>query len=155
MKKINSMKTSLLSVILLFAGFYQLSAQDATIHLLRPKQSMASGGSVYNVTVYLNDVRIDDLANGVAINYALTTPGDVTLKFQKEALGSNQGAPKSINLKVEKGGSYYYSVEATPNNLTIELLDDKKVSKLKGKASNFEATLDRKEDAAKPIVKAH
>jgi hypothetical protein len=149
--KNNLLKAGLLTAAVFFCSFYQLSAQ--TIHLLRPKQSMASGGSVYNVSVYLNDVKIDDLANGVAINYALTSTGNVTMKFQKEALGSSQGAPKTVTLKAEKGGDYYYFIEATPNNLTAEVADDKKVAKLKSKPANFESTLDLKEDAAKPVVK--
>ena len=153
-KKISSIKTSLVGAMMLLLSFSQVPAQEGTsIHLLRPLQSMMSGGSIYNIAVYLNEVRIDDLANGMLINYSLLSSGEVTLKFQKEALGSNQGAPKTVKLNVEKGSSYNYFIEATPTALNVELVEGKKLDKLKSKSSDFQATLDLKEDPGKPIVK--
>lgn len=151
--KTKSLQFALFLAIVFCSSFITVFAGDgATIHLLRPKQSMASGGSIYTVTVTLNGVPIEDLANGMTINYSLFSAGELNMKFQKVALGSNQGAPKTVTLKVENGGDYNYFIEATPNNLTVELADEKRMKKISAKAT-YDATLDLKESADKPIIK--
>ena len=139
--------------ILFFSFQFSFAQDNATISLLRPKQSMMSGGAGFTVQVYLNDVKIDNLSNAMAINYSLLSEGKVTLKFQKEGMGSLMGAPKIIQFKVEKGNTYYYLVEAKMNSLNVEAIDEKKAAKLKKKSKNFEATLDLKEEKDNLIIK--
>lgn len=146
------MKNILTILCILFFAGTTYSQESATISLLRPKQSLMSGGAAFTIQVYLNGNRIDDLANGMEINYQLYSEGDLEIKLQKEGMGSAHGAPKTIKLNVKNGGNYTYIIEAGMNSLDVDEADDKKAEKLRKKSKNFEAKIDLEEDSENPII---
>ena len=149
----NASRNLLVITLLLLFSVTALSQESATISLLRPKQSLMSGGAAFTIQVYLNGNRIDDLANGMAINYSLYSEGELEIKLQKEGMGSPHGAPKTIKLDVKNGATYTYAVEAGMNSLKVDELDEKKTAKLLKKTKSFEAKVDLAEDPENPIIK--